>query len=185
MTEYKNRVVDAFVEAFCPHTRVFVRNNVVLDDPVNPKIFGLLDSGKLAIFHTSSEVEPLAGPQNGQSSDIGHSSAGAYGETRRLRRILGQRLGAPRRHARRPLVQSLPMELLVTAGGPSLRCLLHRSLRPGSGGGDEIPEFKRAFEFANRYVGYHASPTQSPGAWVAMQRENASGRLQLPHGATR
>jgi hypothetical protein len=31
------------------------------------------------------------------------------------------------------------------------------------------PEFRAAFEFAARYVGYHASPSVAPGAWVALR----------------
>ena len=33
-------------------------------------------------------------------------------------------------------------------------------------------EFDEAFAFAARYAGYHASPEQSPGAWVAFREGN-------------
>jgi hypothetical protein len=31
------------------------------------------------------------------------------------------------------------------------------------------PEFRAAFDFADRYAGYHASPSLAPGAWVALR----------------
>ena len=31
------------------------------------------------------------------------------------------------------------------------------------------PEYRAAFDFAARYAGYHASPSVSPGAWVALR----------------
>lgn len=34
------------------------------------------------------------------------------------------------------------------------------------------PEFRAAFDFAARYAGYHASPSVSPGAWVALREGN-------------
>jgi hypothetical protein len=37
------------------------------------------------------------------------------------------------------------------------------------------PEYRAAFEFAARYAGFHASPSVSPGAWVALRE----GNLQL------
>jgi hypothetical protein len=37
------------------------------------------------------------------------------------------------------------------------------------------PEYRAAFDFANRYAGFHTNPARSPGAWVALRA--GGGRL--------
>jgi hypothetical protein len=41
-------------------------------------------------------------------------------------------------------------------------------------------EFRESFEFAAKYAGYHASPDQSPGAWVALRAEHENVNYQKP-----
>jgi hypothetical protein len=38
------------------------------------------------------------------------------------------------------------------------------------------PEYRAAFDFAARYAGYHASPSVSPGAWIALRE--GQGKLK-------
>ena len=41
------------------------------------------------------------------------------------------------------------------------------------------PEFRAAFDFAARYAGYHASPSVSPGAWVALREGVCCSRATI------
>jgi hypothetical protein len=57
-TAYRREVLRAFVDAFAPTVRVFVRNNIEreLREPFEARF----RSGELAWFHTSTEIEPRA-----------------------------------------------------------------------------------------------------------------------------
>jgi hypothetical protein len=57
---------------------------------------------------------------------------------------------------------------------------LHKGVRCIAVYGQEIangsnPEYRAAFDFVNRYAGYHRNPAASPGAWVALKQ--GPGRL--------
>src|SRR5581483_1770023 len=55
---YKRQVVDTFVREFTPEIRVFVRNNFFAGEGGDPALLRMLETGRLALFHTSSEIEP-------------------------------------------------------------------------------------------------------------------------------
>jgi len=57
-TEYKRLVVETFIEHFWPQIRVFVRNNVFRDFGEDREFENMFETGRLALFHTSTEVEP-------------------------------------------------------------------------------------------------------------------------------
>lgn len=167
MKGYKQRVISTFVDSFRPHTRVFVRNNVVLDDDFDPDVLQRFDSGDLALFHTSSEVQPrgrstelryrafLRWARTGKTVAYAESWADAWGHHGGIR---DERWCSP--------CQWNYWRLLVDLHcGVSFIAVYGADLEAAK---DEF-EFRSALEFAARYAGYHASPSQTPGVWVALR----------------
>ena len=166
--EYRRLVVDAFVREFTPDIRVFVRNNFFSGDEADPAWTRMLEAGRLALFHTSSEMEPrthgagqyevfLKYCRSGQTVCYAESWADAWG-----------RHGGKTDPRWCPPGQYNYWRLLGDLNwGVSFVAIYGADLKQW-----QEPEFRAAFDFAARYVGYHASPKESPGAWVALREGN-------------
>lgn len=167
MQDYRQKVVAAFIRAFRPDIRVFVRNNVVQDDQLDSSVIKLFETGQLALFHTSSEVQPrsqgterqyrafLRWARTGKTTAYAESWADAWG-----------RHGGKRDERWCSPCQWNYWRLLVDLHcGVSFIAVYGADLQAAKG----EPEFREALEFAARYAGYHASPSRAPGAWVALR----------------
>lgn len=173
---YRTEVLQAFVAAFTPAVRVFVRNNIEreLREPFEARF----RSGELAWFHTSTEIEPRAAwgerqyqtfldyCRNGTTVGYAEQWASAWGHHG------GQtdpRWCSPPQWNYWRLLADLHCGVsFIGVYGSDLAVATHGTYR-----GTSVPqyqdEFRAAFDFAARYAGYHASPGQSPGAWVAFR----------------
>jgi hypothetical protein len=166
--EYKRQVVDAFVREFQPEIRVFVRNNFFAGDGGDPALVRMLETGRLGLFHTSSEIEPrphgegqykvfLQYCRSAQTVCYAESWADARG-----------RHGGKTDPRWCPPAQYNYWRLLGDLNwGVSFIAIYGADLAQW-----QDPEFRAAFDFAARYAGYHASPGDAPGAWVALREGN-------------
>ncbi|MFB3829731.1 MAG: beta-galactosidase [Bryobacteraceae bacterium] len=152
--EYRRTVVDAFTRYFAPDIRVFARAGA------------LQDPGGLALFHTSSEIEPRSAGverqyrnfldycRTGRTAGYAESWADAWGRHGGVR---DPRWCGPAQYNYWRLLSDLNM-------GVSMIAIYGADLEQAA-----EPEFRDAFAFAARYAGYHASPSRAPGAWVALR----------------
>ncbi|MBN2560870.1 MAG: hypothetical protein JXQ75_08070, partial [Phycisphaerae bacterium] len=174
---YLAAVVQAFVDAFTPAVRVFVRNNI--SPELRAPFEARFRSGELAWFHTSTEIEPRAawGELQYQTFLDYCRSGTTLGYAEQWASAWGHHGGKtdPRwcsppqwnywrlladLHCGVSFIAVYASDLNVAESGTYRR----KPVPPGY-----QDEFRLAFEFAARYVGYHASPARSPGAWVAFR----------------
>ena len=187
---YKKTVIDTYIKAFVtgrahPLT-IFVRNNLPesirhaeVPGGSGARYADYFRTGKLAWFQTGSEMEPRAkGSANyqtfldycrtGQTVGYAEPWADAWGGHAG---IIDPRWSSPPQWNYWRVLSDLNMgiayvalysnDLTVAAGGK------HNGRDVGS---DYQAEFNRAFEFAAKYAGYAAYPSQAPGAWIAFRQ---------------
>jgi hypothetical protein len=167
---YRRTIVETFKTAFAPDVRIFVRNNILGDAEMAAYLTPEFQSGRLALFHTSSETEPRRSDasdaqyrtfirfcRSGQTTAYAESWADAKGFH-----------GAEKDdHTQSPPQWNYWRLLVDLHCGVSFIAVYGNDLaRAGE------PEFGAAFDFASRYAGTHASPAQAPGAWVALRQGN-------------
>jgi hypothetical protein len=163
--EYKRGVVDAFVREFTPEIRVFVRNNFFAGEDAGAKFVPMLETGRLGLFHTSSEIEPrphgdgqykvfLQYCRTGETLCYAESWADALG---RHGGLTDPRWCSPAQYNYWRLLGDLNW-------GVSFIAIYGNDLQHW-----QEPEYRAAFDFAARYAGFHANPTDAPGAWVALR----------------
>lgn len=157
---YQKTILATYLEAFAPPIRIFLRNGQA--DSVAP----LLDAGKLALFHTSSEAQPRsAGVERQYRAFLKWCRTGltvAYAEP--WADAEGNHGGKRDPRWCSPAQWNYWTILANLHCGVSYIAMYGADLARA---GD--PEFKAAFDFADRYAGFHASPSASPGAWVAFR----------------
>jgi hypothetical protein len=166
---YRNSVVGNFTEAFLPQLRVFLRNNLVNGREEAPgEILPMLEEGKLALFHTSSEMEPRKGNSAQYESFLRYCRSGktvCYAEP--WADAWGRHGGQTDPRWCGPEQFNWWRLLADLNCGVSFIALYGADLEHAA-----EPEFRAAFEFAARYAGHHASPSTAPGAWVALREGN-------------
>lgn len=164
---YRRTVVDTFVRNFSPEIRIFLRTG-------NPQYKGpdrdalrLGGTGKFGFFTTASEIEPrmptmydgdkpifLDYCRPGKTICYAESMADASGKHGPSE---DPRWCTPLQYNYWRLLSDLNLGIsMIGIYGADL-----------ANAGN--PEYRAAFEFAARYAGYHASPSVSPGAWVALR----------------
>ncbi len=176
--QYQDQVVQTFVENFLPDVRVFVRSTV--NDATRKRFDSLFQTGKLGWFHTSSR------PEQPNSHDPKASAVDTYyraqlfidycrsGKTLGYTEISNETWStkiykSPAQvnywrcldqiHCGVSFIGIYSRELGVAFNGMALNKDAHEYQQ----------EFKDAFLFAAKYAGYHASPSTSPGAWIAFR----------------
>ena len=185
---YVQSVVDTYIESFRGTIRIFVRNSI--SDELLKAYRADFDTGTLSWFHTSSEVEPRAAFAEQQYRRFyddcrsGHTTG--YAEP--WASAWGRHGGQTDDRWCSPPQWNYWRLLFDLHCGVSYIALYSEDMRvavdgkyPASGTQYDDPdgsfrgEFEAAFRFAAKYVGHHASPATSPGAWVAF-RENRTVR---------
>ena len=183
---YEKAVVDTFVNYLSPHAKILVRNSIrpEVAEPYRSQF----RSGKLGWFHTSSEAEPRSRGleiqyrrfyddcRSGKTVGYAEPWASAWGD----HGIVDHRWCSPPQWNYWRLLLDLHC-------GVSFIALYANDLSVAVTGNYHVKqnrydekkdqrgyqqEFEEAFRFAAKYVGHHASPETSPGAWVAF-RENS------------
>lgn len=183
--DYLRRVIETYVSSFQGKIRVFVRNTVSEETiaPHRP----LFEDGTLSWFHTSSEAEPRASfaemkyrrffddCRSGMTTAYAEPWASAWGHHGGL---ADDRWCSPPQWMYWRLLNDLHCGVsFIAVYASDTRVALTGNYRSDgvrySDGKDGTyrEEFTRALEFAAKYAGYHASPEDSPGAWIAF-REN-------------
>ncbi len=170
---YRQTIRNTFIRNFNPDIRVFLRTGNPGYKTADQDALRLAGSGNLGFFTTASEIEPrmptmfdgskpvfLDYCRSGKTVCYAESMADATGKhgASQDRRSYG-----PEQYNYWRLLSDLNLGVSMI----------------GVYGADvanaDKPEYRAAFEFAARYAGYHASPSLSPGAWVALRE----GDLQL------
>ncbi|GAB6165073.1 hypothetical protein JCM19992_10730 [Thermostilla marina] len=180
--DYLTAVVDTYVDTFRQRARIFVRNTI--SDSLEAKYRRLFENGTLSWFHTSSEVEPRAGWAEKKYlrfyRDCRSGKTTAYAEP--WASAWGHHGGQTDSRWCSPAQWFYWRILFDLHCGVSYLALYATDLRVAidgtyAAGGVHVEdaalqrEFQAAVRFAEKYVGYHADPAHSPGAWVAF-REN-------------
>ena len=182
---YVKAVVDTYIRTFSGSIRVFVRNNI---DPAIVKQYEKdFQRGALSWFHTSSEAEPRASyaeRKYGRFYDYCRSGkTTAYAEP--WASAWGHHGGKTDDRWCSPPQWNYWRLLFDLHCGVSYIALYANDMRVGIDGTYPVRgvdfsarrdayrrEFDAAFRFAATYVGYHAAPETSPGAWVAFRENN-------------
>jgi hypothetical protein len=164
---YRRRIVDTFLRSFNPEVRVLLRTGNPQYPGPDPEAIALLGTGNVGIFTTASEIEPrmptmflddrpifLDICRTGKAAGYAESMADATGKHGPAQ---DPRWCSPAQYNYWRLLSDLNLGFsMIGVYGSDLA-------RAGE------PEFRAAFEFADRYAGYHASPSLAPGAWVALR----------------
>jgi len=173
---YKAAVVEAFAKDFCPEMFVFVRNNI--EPEIRSKYENLFQTGKLGWFHTSSEMEPRG--QGGErqyrtfvdycrsGKTLGYAESWADSWGRHGGKTDPRWCSPPQWNYWRLLCDLNCGVSFIAVYGADLSVVIEGKAADKAAGKFR-DEFVKAFEFASKYAGYHASPERSPGAWVAFR----------------
>jgi hypothetical protein len=183
--EYQKAVVDTYINRLSPHVKIFVRNN--LKSEISEQYHADFQSGKLGWFHTSSEAEPRSGGTEQQyrrfyedcrsGKTVGYAEpwASAWGDHAK---VDSRSCSPPQWNYWRSLLDLHCGVSFIALYANDLGVAVNGNYRVGrhhySEATDKLgyqQEFESAFQFTSKYAGFHASPEQSPGAWVAF-REN-------------
>jgi hypothetical protein len=171
---YMSEVIQAHITEFAGNPLVLVRNSI--SDDLRDPYLGSFESGELGWFHTSSEAEPRAGgaeskyqtfvdyARSGMTLAYAESWADAWG--RHGTKVDDRWCDPPKWNYWRLLFDLHCGVSAIAVYSSDLRVV-----ELGTEGPAYQSQFNLAFEFADRYAGYHASPASAPGAWVAF-REN-------------
>ncbi|MCX7015061.1 MAG: beta-galactosidase [Candidatus Sumerlaeota bacterium] len=164
---YRKMVMEAFIQAFAPDIRVFARNNIVGKEGITPEILEMFETGKMGLFHTSSEFQPrAAGTQKQYEAFLTYCRTGkTLGYAESWADSWGRHGGKTDPRTVSPCQWNYWRLLVDLNCGISFIGIYSADLRPSV----KDPEFRAGFEFAAKYAGYHASPEQSPGAWAALR----------------
>ena len=166
--DYQHRVIEAFIEHFTPEITVFVRNNAVDRFREDSQFLDFLNSGRLSLFHTSSEVEPRPHGEGKYLAFIEFCRSGkTLGYAEPWADAWGRHGGKMDPRWCSPCQWNYWRLLVDLHCGISFIAVYGSDLAHSN-----EPEFRAAFDFAAKYAGYHASPSVAPGAWVAMREGN-------------
>ena len=185
---YIEAVLDTYIDAFQGIARIFVRNGI--PDELEDKYRDAFENGTLSWFHTSSEAEPRAsGAERKYQRFVNDCRSGrttAYAEP--WASTWGHHGGktddrwcSPPQWGYWRLLFDLHCGVShIALYATDMRVAIEgayssRGVHYNEPGGAYQREFIAAFQFAAKYVGYHACPEKSPGAWVAF-RQNSTVR---------
>jgi hypothetical protein len=173
-TEYRRTIVQTFLRNFSPEVRVLLRSGNPTYPAPDAGPLRLAETGKLGIFTTASEIEPrmptmflgdrplfLDYCRTGKTVCYAESMADATGKHGPSQ---DPRWCSPEQYNYWRLLSDLNL-------GFSMMGVYGADLANAA-----KPEYRAAFDFAVRYAGYHASPSVSPGAWIALRE--GQGKLK-------
>ncbi len=186
MEQYREFVLDSYIELFSDFINVFVRNTIHPD--LEAKYKDEFASGKLCWFHTSSEVEPRASSgeikyirfydycRSGQTVAYAEPWASAWGHHGGK---TDDRWCSPPQwfywtqlfnlHCGVSYIGIYSTDMQVAIDGTYDSHDVHYT-------DDEDHTYQKEFlavlNFAKEYVGKQDEPSQSPGAWVAFRENN-------------
>ncbi len=163
--EYQRTILKAYINTFGDNFKIFCRAN--LEDELMTEYNSYFESGEIGFFATSSQEQPLSAARESEyevfekwcrtGKTVGYYEP--FSES-----IKGERwISFPQRAYWRVL-QDMHMGIsMIALYGEDLK-VSYGELYP-----EHQVEYIKTYEFADRYLGYHALPGQSPGAWVAFR----------------
>ena len=181
-SDYQRVVMQAWVKEFVPDIFVFVRGH--LPDPVLEPYLDLFESGKLGLFSTGATPVETKNDYfiHMYTHFAKYSKTGkALGYAEPMSDCWGYH-GRPRQNKPKMIVTPAQMNywrlLLDLHYGLSFIACYGMDLDMACDGTHpyegKLPELKDEFYqadlFATKYAGYLNSPSQSPGAWVALRQ---------------
>ena len=166
-SEYRRRIVDTYLQNFNPEIRVLLRSGIALYPDPDPETMKRIGTGNTGVFTTGSEIEPRAPMfekraqllylpycRTGKAVCYAESMADATGKHGSLK---DSRWCGPEQYNYWRLLSDLNLGIArIAIYGADLAHAAE-------------PEYRAAFDFADRYAGYQASPSLAPGAWVALR----------------
>jgi hypothetical protein len=165
---YKQWAMDMFIRHFNPPDGlpVFIRANAVSGGIVTNAQKEMVSNGQLMLFHTSSEPQPRNSGKNSQYQVfVDYCKTGktwGFMESWSAAKTSSTGWDWANTATTISLEQFNYWTLLV-----DLHCgASFPAMRPED---IDKPSFKTDYEFAAKYAGYHHSPEQSPGAWIAFR----------------
>jgi len=194
---YQQAVVDTYVNCLSPYMKIFVRNSI--SNKLEEQYRQAFQSGKLGWFHTSSEAEPRSTSgengclrfyqdcRSGKTVAYAEPWASAWGV--HDSKVDDRPISPPQWNYWRLLfdlncgvsyVAVYAVDLSVAVNGTYLEGKRGRYDEQKDRRGYQR-EFEAAFRFAAKYAGYHASPEESPGAWVAFRENYKSLAANVPN----
>ncbi|GEM_PF-706920 len=179
-TQYEEKVVEAWFREFDGVTKVFCRGTIDLQ--LKQKYKEQFDSGKAGWFWTGMMQKPQGfkggGPFHSFFLDCRSGKTLGYGEP--FGDAWGYHGGRGGGRGMAPSAANYWLMLLDLHEGLSFLACYASDLQVALNGkgptakeGDVSrlkDEFRKAFKFGAKYAGYHASPKESPGAWIALRQ---------------
>ena len=204
--QYQETVLDAFVKDFDGVSTVFVRGTI--DPDLARKYQKEFDSGKLAWFYTGMMDQAFSARwgkpfyafdyfflfcRAGKTLGYGEPLGDAWGN-QGASRTPREAQPAPalywqtllELHCGLSFIACYGADLEVANSGrlPGINAAgmepRRGNFRVNAGGTDSQlrEEFREIFSFGAKYAGFHASPEQSPGAWIALRQVNKTDNRQ-------
>ncbi len=175
-TDYQNKIASVFIDEF-NGINLFLRNNITAETETKYKQAFL--EGKLMLFHTSSEIEPRTAKMEhnyhlfkvyaGSGKTIAYAEpwADAWGYHGQKK---DERWTSPAQYIYWRLLFDLNNGVSMPAIYSSDLEVATTGIHPKEGNVSKYQEsFNKVIKFAALYAGYHASPRESPGAWIAFR----------------
>ena len=167
--KYYYTIMKAYMDAFMPEINVALRANLFTRSYPDGEAHHLIDEGGW-LFGTGSDIDPHGGQNYSgyEAVDLFSVKMVRSGKTK----AYWENWGTVESHPNgiswnywRCLMELHKGVSYVAVKGWAVRASLKN------------PEYVRAFEFVNRYAGFHTSPAESPGAWCALR-----GGKERPRG---
>lgn len=166
---YCRTVLDTFLRSFSPDIRVLMRSHLPAYSEPDQQSLRVAEAGqgKLGFLYTACDIEAKTPAQAGvfEKVFLHYCRPGTmvcYGEqvsdsTGEHPKFNDPRWTSPEQWNYWRLLSDLNLGFsIIGVFGWEIEKV-------------DNPEYRGAFDFAARYVGYHASPSVAPGAWVALR----------------
>ena len=158
--KYYYTIMKAYMDALMPEINVALRANLFTGLYPDGGAQHLIDEGGW-IFGTGSDIDPHGqNYKNYEAVDLFSVQVARSGKTK----AYWENWGTVESHPNgvswnywRCLMELHKGVSYIAVKGWAVRASL------------ENPEYRPAFEFVNRYAGFHTSPAESPGAWCALR----------------
>ena len=168
-TGYRRTILEAFVQSFSPDIRIFMRSHLPWYPGPDRESLRVAESGKanLGFFYTASDIEAKTPAMQEVFENVFLHNCRSGKMVCYAEQVTDSEWQHP------PMKDT---RWCTAAQWNYWRLLSDLNLgfsMIANHGADieraDKSEYRAAFEFAARYAGYHASPSVSPGAWVALR----------------
>lgn len=172
--DYMKKVSNAFIAAFTPEIKVLARYDGLLPDrETDPALRQDLEKGALGVFMTNSDARHARNFKTQIFLDFCKTGK-AVGYAEQFSDAEGHHAGGLMNFPQWPCAWNYWRLIGDLDNGISYIAIYGSDLAK-----DNDAEFHAGFLFAKKYVGYHRSPSQSPGAWIALRTPGIIDREKI------